>query len=261
MKQRNPLTIPIILLLILFTGLILVGQIITSKSISDYLVNISVEVLGAIITIVFIDFYLNRHEKKIANKRETIAFTILRPLMRSNFAILFTIYKSSTLKKGNLYKTKELQYFLSDSYIETVSHFNILGDAPIVPNTSWINQLSNEFSRLNKEYDSLLDKYSSTMTPELVETIENIKNSHFHCQMINGLRIISSFASSQGQTLPENLFGQIFTKAHIVEPYFNYLKQLLKLTEKSNVINNFFEITEEQWRNDISPKIGSSRLD
>ncbi len=261
MKHRNPLLTPIILLSVLFSGLFIAGQIICNKTTSDYLTNISVEVLGAIITIIFIDFYLNRHEQKIADKRETIALTLLRPVLRSNFAILFSIYKASTLRKDKLYKTKDLQDFLNDNYIETISHFNILGNAPIAPTISWTNHLRNEFSKLNKDYDSILDKYSSTMTPELVELIENIKNSHFHNQMANGLTIIASYAASQGQKLPKNTFGQLFTKEYIVEPYFNYLKQLLKLTENKDALNNFYEIDEGQWRDDISPKIGSSRLD
>jgi hypothetical protein len=261
MKHRNPLLVPIVLLTLLFSVLIIAGQIICHKSTSDYLTNISVEVLGAIITIIFIDFYLNKHEKRIADKREAIALTLLKPIIRSNFAVLFAIYKASTSQKGNFYKTKQLHNFINDNYIETISHFNILGDAPVAPTTSWTNHLRNEFSKLNNDYDSLLDKYSSTMTPELVETIENIKNSHFHSQMTNGLTIITSYTASQGLTIPSNLFEKVFTKEHIVEPYFIYLKQLLRLVENKEAFNNFFEIDEAQWRDNVAPKIGSSRLE
>jgi hypothetical protein len=256
MKYKSSLIKPLIFLSLLYLVLIISGKLIKNADFSDYLINISVEVLGAIITIIFIDIYLNRHEKRISSKRQEIALSVLKPILRSNFSIIFNLFKASTAQKGNCFKASELNNFLNDEYIETIKKFDISTNAPVSPTISWRDYLYREFVGLNNKYEALLDKYSLIMDPELVEAIEGIKNSAFHTHMTTTMPTINAFSSS----MPQDIFGQVFDKIHVMHPYFNYLKSLLKQIEDSNVLINFFEIHESIWKNNVAPQIGSSRL-
>jgi hypothetical protein len=260
MSNRNPLKIPLITLAITFISLIITGVLLNNKNFSDYLINVSVEVLGAIITVLFIDIYLNKHEKIIADKRERIAWTLLKPLMRAHYSLLFNLYKASTAKRGSNFKTIELPKFLSDDYIDTIRHLNVTLKAPVFPATTWINYLRIEFDQFNKKYDTILDKYSAHMDPDLVDVIESIRNSLFHHHMVIGLSMMDNLKRDNDNPTPQNIFGQMFTKEVIIEPYLQNLKTLISLSSNVDIMKDFLDIGDGHWRNDISPAIGSSRI-
>ncbi len=73
MKHRNPLGIPLIILVGLFLLLTTSSKFISNNDLSEYLINVSVEVLGAIITVIFIDIYLSKQESMLQiNEKELL---------------------------------------------------------------------------------------------------------------------------------------------------------------------------------------------
>lgn len=257
MKTRNPLYIPLFILFILLIIFFVIGMVVKNEEVGDYFSNLSIEILGAIITLIFIDLYLSRHEKRIAEKREKIAWTLLRPIIHSNLSILFTIYKAASKKQGKNYETNELSEFLGEDFIVTIQHFNVIGSAPIFPDMSWIDYLKIEFEKINKRYNEVLDKYSIHMEPELVEILEEIINSRFHKHLID----INPSLFKYNVDMSQDFFRRTCTRKYHIEPYVNNVKTLLNLASKVEIMDNFFKITDLSWDNKLAPQIGSSRID
>ena len=69
MRKLEPLKISLLILIAVFLICIAVGNLINNVKLSDYLINVSVEMLGSIITLLFIDLYLNNQEKKLEKKK------------------------------------------------------------------------------------------------------------------------------------------------------------------------------------------------
>lgn len=251
----------IVPLLILFVLFLVFGGIgaFTNNPFSDYAINISVELLGALITVLCIDIYLRNNENRLAKKRADIAWTLLKPTVRSNFHLLFLIYKASATQKGVNLVTSQLSNFFNIDFLDNYSRFNIFAEAPVVPSRTWMQYLKYEFEKINKDYDSILDKYAIHLDPDMVKVIEDIKTSTFHRHITESLSLIEA-TRLPGHQLASDFFGQLMDKEYVLEPYIKSLKQLLRETSKSEIMANFFSIDDGSWRNDISPKIGSSRL-
>lgn len=257
----GPLTIPLISLLILFLFTRFSNLIITNCSFNSFCSDISIEILGAIITILLIDFSIKRREERIAEKREQIALSLLKPIIRNNLTLLFNLYKATTDIKGSNYTQNELKNLFNSDYIETIQKLDITKNAPIYPDTNWINYLKAEFSELNRRYETVLDKYSFVMPPDIVQEIENIKNSIFHQNMIINMPNILNYWSSLGKTESiKNMFGQVFSEEYVVEPYLKKVVFLLDILNKFEYMKDIYKVEDGEWRNDISPKIGESKI-
>ena len=255
MKNKNPLNIPLKILIALFFLLIIIGY---SMEL-DYLINVSVEILGSIVTLIVIDIYLSKNEKKIATKREQIIWTLVKPILRENLSVLFSMYKSTTTKRGANYKTEELSKFFTEDYAKTIQHLNIYSEAPIYPDAIWLNYLINKFTGLNNNYNSLLEKYSNQMEPELVELIEEIKNSSFHSNIISIMPTLINFTISNNMKVPKDFFSQVFDYEYCIKAYLTSINKIINLSAENEIMHNFFEIEDQIWREDVAPLIGSSK--
>lgn len=260
MRKKNILFKPLIYLAIIFLILFVTSKFISNQNIKDYISDLSIEILGALIVIIFINIYLNNYEEKLAEKRESIALKLLKPAMRHHFETLFIILKASTEEEGKIYSTKELGDFFNDDFIENIRRLDVTAEAPIYPKISWIPYLQSKFIEINSRYDSILNKYAVSLSPDLVEVIEGIKNSTFHDLIVRILPTTLSYSNSKESSLPNDIFSELFTKEDICEPYLVLLKTLLNHTINKPETNDFYKIDKEDWRNDIAPKIGSSRI-
>ncbi|RYY69512.1 MAG: hypothetical protein EOO13_09315 [Chitinophagaceae bacterium] len=251
---------PLFIIGLLFFVTVIFGTCSSQLFLKEYAINLSVELLGALITLLFIDLYIGNRENKIAMKREGIAWTLLKPVVTQHFDILFQIYKSSAPQKGINLNTAHLSIFFDETFLDNYRHFNVKNTAPVYPPQTWTNYLKNMFTKINNGYDNVLEKYAIHLDPELVKTIEDIRSSHFHKRMIESLTIIfNKPASAKGLFLVQT-FGELFTKEAIILPYFDSMKELLMHARKTEVMDNFFSINDNSWDDRMLPKIASCRI-
>ena len=259
MRKLEPLKISLLILIAVFLICIAVGNLINNVKLSDYLINVSVEMLGSIITLLFIDLYLNNQEKKLEKKRETIVWKTLKPIIREHISLLFSIYKSTNEVRGYNYECDKLQDFFTGDFKSIIRNLDLTKDAPIHPTLDWLSYLTLNITELNNKYEKILDKYSAYMVPELIDSLENIKESLFHSVIITTIPTVSNFAKMDNKVIPNDIFKTLLDEEDI-DKYVYELVHLLKLSEKDNIMKNFYVINNEKWRNDIAPKIGSGRL-
>lgn len=219
--------------------------------------NIATEVLGIIITVIFLDAYLSMREQNKRNERQSSFLKTLRQPIHRHLSILFNIYKATRLKEGKVGKIQASDFF-DEEYFSHIILLDLAKTAPVYPARKWILYLAYEIQKYFDELDHFLDKYSFEMDLECIQLIESIKDNSWLNMQVQ----LNNPSINLGNTFPlfypNNTPGD--QKVSIMKEYHALLTKFItyvntKFDEEYKIVIN------ADWSPNVSPGLGSGRLD
>lgn len=223
----------------------------------DFSLNLTTEIMGILLVVLLIDRVISINQENERQRCQKIAFQQLRIPLLNNFILLFNIFKSSVQVKPDKNYINVSDLF-DDLYFDQITFFDFSKPAPVAPSTNWFNYLSKDCSEFKENINRTVDKYSFCLEPDVIDLMEEIINSSF-ISFILQAPSIPEIDRREGYIRRYNFFeGQ--GMVDLVTKYTNSLTKLIDYYNKCAPNEKKILMTDDLWRNDVSPQIGSSRL-
>lgn len=223
----------------------------------DFSLNLMTEIIGILLVVILIDRAINIKNENERKKRQEIAFRQLRIPLLNHFTLLFNIFKSSIQEKPDK-DYKNVSDLFDDIFFYQITFFDFSKPAPVIPETNWFNYLSQKCLEFKDDLNRTVDKYSFYLEPETVDLMEEIINSPF-ISFIPQVRRIPELDIRNGYKREYNLFGGE-GMIDLIKEYARLFTKLIDCYNLNVLDEKQIIMTDVLWRNDTSPKIGSSRL-
>lgn len=223
----------------------------------DLTLNLATELLGVVISVVFIDLVINYHKRIEKLKFERIALRQLKIPLNRQLDLLVKIYKASTINKPNI-KINKIELLFTDDFYAEISNFDFSKTAPVIPEQEWMDYIQNEVKNFDSLLNGVIEKYSIYLDSVVIDILEELNNSSFSSflKQIPNIRYVDR---TKGINRKYVFLGAEGMKSMIE----NYISNLCKIIEIYNlsVVNSegMIKLSEDTWREDVSPKIGSAR--
>lgn len=217
---------------------------------------LAVGTFSSYLTAILVDGTFRQKEERDRKNLQNIALTELRNPLNRYLKVLRVWYRCS-LNEPPESPPDSLQEVIDTGEIEKVRLLNFAETFPVhgrSDNYTFLSHSHQSIEQLQGEIDDVLQKYSPFLEPELVESLQELKDSDLFRFLItfDKHRVASKtdryplFAGDGYRDLQENL--KTLTK--VIEYYENPDVPDLTLLNISNM-----------WRDDENPKIGSARID
>ena len=222
----------------------------------DFSLNLGTELIGVLISVLFIDLVVSRHERAEKLKLRKIALRQLRIPMQRHLNLLFGIYKASVAQEPEQKFDKPESLFCED-YFTQIAYFDFSKEAPVVPKQQWMQYIQKEVKNFNDSLSRTLEKYAIYLDSEVIDLLEKMINSSFlsFLQQIPNIRHTDEI---EGYIRKYVFFGAPGMRDMVEE----YSKDFSRITEIYNSVvdsNQVVKFSEDIWRNNVAPKIGSAR--
>jgi hypothetical protein len=221
--------------------------------------NLVAGFIGTFLTVFFIDKALEKERQARSQKFQRFVLSGLRPTLLCHLNLLCAWYKaaSRTLPEP---RPSTLDALFGESYYDQIRYLDFSKAAPTHPPVSWFEWTAHELESFGMSIRNVLDKYTVLLEPELVELLDSLENS----------ALTKALITTAGQNLPDidkrdgirrsyNVFaGQGFD----VETH-RHIQSVLKAIAKHNEFAARPITVGELylWRIDVSPHLGSARID
>jgi len=223
----------------------------------DFTLNLTAEIIGILLVVFLIDRVININQERERKRRQAIAFQQLRIPLLHHFHLLFHIFKSSTETRPDK-DYKDVVGLFDDRYFIEIAFFDFSKEAPVVPPTDWFNRLSRECQRFKEALNNTMEKYSLYLESDTIDLMEEIINSHF-ISFILQAPVIPKIDKEKGFKRQYNLFsGQ--GMCDLVKEYTVLFSRLVDSYNQNVLHEKRIEMTDDLWRNDVAPRIGSGRI-
>lgn len=260
MKDRNLLKYSYIgLTSILAICLTLFFIVKGNSDIKDFLLNLSTEVIGILLTVVLIDSVLRLKETREKQQLLKNSLIQLRPPINRCLHLILNMYKASKKEKTENLKSDFSELFTDKDFFDEIRNLDIFSNAPVTPKCDWVYHLDNELKFFKYSLEKTIEKYSHLLDSELIKLLEDIINS--------------SFLSLFIQTLPTLIRTRINEgRPYKIDVFYNseyggllpFCRLMLEFTEKYNKIMDdeklMIKFDVGIWSDKISPRFGQSRI-
>jgi hypothetical protein len=255
--------IPLIILLIIFVSITTLFLLIYYKCVcvkaewvKDLLLHLMSEIIGIILVIILIDRIIENIQEKQRKKRQLIAFKQLRIPLDHQFNLLLNIFKASVQEKPNKVYVNVSDVF-DDTFYKEIEYFDFSKSAPIVQQIDWFKYLEIEFIRFRDSLNRTLEKYSLFLDSDVNDCIEELINSN----MMSFILIVPSLKEiyiKRGYHHTYNLLSGAMVQT--VKEYIDLFLKLIDYYNQNVQDRDQIKCGKNLWRNDVAPKIGSSRI-
>ena len=221
----------------------------------DVMLNLATEMIGILVTVVFIDSVIRRREERQRRRFRTIALQQLRFPLIQHFLLLFELYKASVERKPDREISGVADLFNAD-YFTQISYLDFEKPYPVTPPMSWAQWVSAETSRFKNDLERVVDKYAIYLDPDTLDVAERVIGSHFIRQAGFFPTIIGMW-KRQGSEIPANLLGgmSVTMREHTTAFY-----GLVEVYNAEAPDDRKVAFGEHMWSNNASPLIGSGRV-
>lgn len=216
---------------------------------------LAIGIFSSYLTAVFVDGTFRAKEKRDRQRLQNTALTELQRPLNSYLKLLRIWYRCS-LKDIPEQPPQSLRSVIETDEIESVRLLNFGETYPIHqgPATyTFLTHSAHQIEQIQSNLDEVLQKYSHFMDPELLESVQEFRNSKLFNTMVSFSEL---GGSSQGEIVPifaadgylllqENLDALI----GVVDYYESPSAPELSLMDISYM-----------WHDDENPKIGSARI-
>jgi hypothetical protein len=246
---------------------------IISEGPRSFLLNLSTEIIGILLTVGLIDSVIRRREHEERQRYKAVALQRLYHPLTGHFRLLSLMYKAS-VKVGSDNPSWSLDDFIKEDFKNQLAHLDLLGPSPSIrglpkpmyqeewENVPWHEYLHMEAKEFREALERVTEKYSMQLDSETAGVIEDLANSSFMNQAIYHFPHIANMfretASSRGVHIPMT----ILTAPGDTE-LINHVNGFVRLVHSFNeAVSNNYRITtstQKVWRGDITPSVGSSR--
>lgn len=138
---------------------------------SDLAGNLIAESSGIVITVGLIQWLFEMNDKR---KTKSARFQAYNEAVRLHMMVCSTW---ASIVRCTILTTPEIgEDLFSKKYIQEVQqHFDINGDAGQLPATTWKHSLSIWYADLKRRIDKLIQRYQTTIDPELLELLGRLE--------------------------------------------------------------------------------------
>jgi len=159
----------------------------------------------------------------------------------------------------------QVKDLFNDDYIEQTKRFDITSDSPESASVGinsdlkpWSDYLRQEVKRFKDELERIVDKYSMYLDPDTLDVAEQLIDSSFVGIIDYGPTLVAHVRSlGHHESFP--LFVTPGSE-DVVREYIDAFSDLVEIYNREASSDRKVRITEELWRNDELPKIGSARI-
>ena len=226
--------------------------------IKDFSLNLFGNVTGILLVVFLIDWILELNHKREKDNFENIALRQIRRPLTSQLDFLFTLYKATSSNKPTKISSKVSDLFTEDFFAQII-YLDFSKQAPVYPFISYYDYCFQEVIKFKEGLSRILDRYSIYLSAEIIELIEQINNSGFIFFMIS-FKTGRDLDNRDGiKRHPACLSGSGIID--VVKEYVTLIKKLVGIIEKNLDIRNGIEITTHDWRDDVTPGVGSGRIE
>lgn len=247
-------------LLILFGIILLIVWRIyvnTNTWIENFSLNLFTEIVGILLVVFLIDRIINRNRNKEKERYENIAIKQFRIPLIHQILFLLKLYKASTLTKPEKI-TDQIDNLFPEDFFKQIVYLDFSKDAPQLPAVQYLDYCVQEIKRFKESISRTLEKYSIYLSPDIIELIENILNSHFIFFMMQLTRI-REIDKSEGIKRQYNFFMG-YRMDTIIREYIDLMKSFITKVNSHLSSDNKIHISTTVWRDDNAPSLGSGRI-
>jgi hypothetical protein len=244
----------VVILIILFISLGLTNPYGNDSSRSFYF-GLSTDLIGAMVIIFLVDRIIAANQEKEKNRRRLIGLRGLRYALRNHLAMLFGMFKASIAQRPEK-EYRSITDLFNEHYVTQLAFLDFSKKAPVVPEMTWYEYLSNECARFREQLNLTLTKFSTDLDAEMIELLEGLINSSL-LEFLIQARGIPALDRAMGFNRGQNLLNGLGPLVR------EHTAAFLNLVEKYNSAVNPTDrvsLFPNPWRDDAEPRIGDSRI-
>jgi hypothetical protein len=230
---------------------------IDSTWVTTWSANVGAGLLTSLVVVVLIDRVLERQRERELQRVRSVAVTQMRvPLMR-HLSLLCDWYKAAALVAPSV-PPKTIEDFFGDSYFQEVCHLDFSAPAPVLPQNDWLGRSGDHFEEFRRDLETLLDRYGSFLSAELIERVQEAAASSFVHMLITMSR---PHVRQISESLNPGARYALFRGESVVDLLREHVSSFLLLLGCFNG-NASAPIDVEclPLREDAQPRYGSARL-
>ena len=137
-----------------------------------FTLNLASEVVGILITVLFIDAVIQRREEREQRRYRSVSLQQLRLPLKQHLLLLFDIYKASVEQKPDR-EISRVEDLFSDDYQTQLTRFDFASEGPMVligvggdQKVPWFDYLRQEVGKFKDDLNRILDKYAFYLDPD-----------------------------------------------------------------------------------------------
>jgi len=227
----------------------------------DIALNIGANIIGIFLVVILINAVLDFKQERERKRCQSIAFRQLRTPLHRHFTMLFNMLKASVIAKPDKSYSQVSDFFDGD-YFKKIKYLDFSKDSPTSTayvRYNWFTYLALRCVEFQKSLDRTIAKYISYLDIDIIDLMEEISNSHF-VYFVSQAPEILKFDQQKGLNRPYNLFaGEGIID--FVKDYTSLFSKLISYYNQTVSKGEQIKITENLWRNDVEPLIGSGRIE
>jgi len=224
---------------------------------SDLFLNLGTEIIGILLTIFLIDRIIKKNEENERKNLQKVVQRLLISPVNRHYDLWFNIYKATILELPAKDLTDPRELFNGDFYSK-IAFLDITKNSPVYPERDWAKYIYQELNVFKEKLERIIIKYSFILESELLDLLENIVSNHFvhHIQLE-----YQSYKPEKGVTwFIWQSEGNLIINP-VLEDYINAYYKLLDYLWNKIPEDKKKKITDQDWRDDVAPAIGSGRID
>jgi len=191
---------------------------------SGFLAGLSTEILGILLTLLFVDFIIRKRDENRRRKIELIALSQIREALYSHIHLLAMLVNDSGEDKWVV-----VNKAFDDKYFEKISSFDITKPSNYYPQVPWYDTIPMSFKRLRIHINEVTDKYIFFLkddTLKLLNKLEFSINNSFMLKLRQQYKISKNLGVDTAHPFKEE----------IIDHFKQYTLILLKLVEHHNTL-------------------------
>ena len=229
-----------------------------------FALNLASEVVGILITVLFIDAVLQRREEREQRRYRSVALQQLRLPLKQHLLLLFAIYKASVEQKPER-EISRVEDLFSDDYRTQLTRFDFASEGPMVligvggnQKVPWFDYLYKEVGKFKDDLNRIVDKYAFYLDPDTLNSAEQLINSSFVNIISYGPTIVTNARNTGHQGGMRIFAGDGMST--VIREHTDTFTKLVQICNKEASSENKIRVESHMWRNDTAPLIGSARV-
>ena len=231
MKLKKIVSVPnlgmsVIALLLLSAIVFVISLCITNSWWSGFMAGLATEIFGIVVTLLFVDFVLEKRDESKRRRIEVIAFSQMRKDLQSHIHFLAMLANVS----GEDRNTSVNEIF-NDKYFEEISALDIMERSNYVLKAPWCDIIREHFMRFHRQISEILDRYIMVLDIDTIDLLEEVKSSVNHSIMVRLRELQKAMEDFGVSGLKGPKAGELLAKQ-----LKEYASPLMKLVERHNTV-------------------------
>jgi hypothetical protein len=242
----------ITLVLILIASAFLYMWLILKGEISDLGLNAFTETLGILITVLIVDYLIQKREETRLLPQQAAAYEDVRLLTSRLVSFWIETYKSSV--PGAAPKTLD-ELFSAESFDKICNNLNMDSQPNVIPRRTWWEWFPQNLTEFQTKSETILERHNSILDPEAYSAVHKLATHIMQPDMIATSRQIDR---TSGFPRPKVLGSYWFPIEEYQEPILSLVSWCIHKedTLKSSGLKNLKSVISKvtPWETQDSPE-------